>query len=178
MTLTDLQNALAGTGIGDVLIAGFVDRNNDGRVQFWPTYYTYFLECGAVLLKFSADPDTGRMRISRVDAVRDDLDPDLEPAWASVGTAVLENSIGSTALRALRLWGVDETPEGLNVTLRSSILRMDRPSFWIQHTILAFDSAAIDSTVFGLKTFRATSRNPSTSTCLKVIDEGSVPGNQ
>jgi hypothetical protein len=113
MTTADIERALAGTGIGDVLIAGFVDRNDDGRVQFWPTYYAYFLECGAVLLKFSADPDTGRMRISRVDAVRDDLDPDLEPAWASIGTAVLENSIGPTPLRGPRLWGVDETPDGV-----------------------------------------------------------------
>ena len=111
MTPTELQNALAGTGIGDVLIAGFVDRNDDGRVEFCPTYNAYFFECGAMLLKFGAVPYTGRMRISRVDAVRDELDPDLEPAWASIGTAVLDNSIGPTPLRALRLWGVDDNLE-------------------------------------------------------------------
>lgn len=114
MTLTDLQNALAGTEMGDVLIAGYVGQTDDGRVEFCPTYYAYFFECGAVLLTFRAVPYAGRMRISRGDVViRDDLDPDLKPAWASIGTTVLENSIGPTPLRALHLWGVDETTEGV-----------------------------------------------------------------
>lgn len=113
MPLTDLQNSLAGTGIDDVLLTGNID-GTDGSQQFSPSYYSFFFECGPVLVRFRAVKYTGRMRIERVDAVVDeDLDGDLQPAWTSVGLAVLDDSIGENRLRMLRLWGVGVTAAGV-----------------------------------------------------------------
>jgi hypothetical protein len=113
MNLAELRSVLLGSGIDDVLVAGFVDTS-ERPLRFYALYRAVFLELGGELLKFSVLGDTGRMQISRTnDLSFGDLDEDLERASTSLRQVVLDDPDGSNRLQRLHLWSLGNGPDGI-----------------------------------------------------------------
>ena len=110
MTLTELERALRGAALGDVLVGGFIERD-ERTARFYPQFSAVYFEVSGRLVEFRTVETTGRMRIAFVDSVQvEGLDDEL-PAETSLSELMLDNSTGATPLVTLTLWGAEDGVE-------------------------------------------------------------------
>jgi hypothetical protein len=85
MIPSEIQSALRGTGLKDIIVAGFVEKG-ERPVRFHALWRAVYFECDGALLKMAVIGDSGRMRISVVHTVCYDaeLDDDMLPALLSI----------------------------------------------------------------------------------------------
>jgi hypothetical protein len=124
MNLASLRNAFTGASIDDIIVTGFLD-GSERPVRFLPTYRLLYLECGEVLVKIGVVGDTGRMLITRVDAVacEAELEEEMQPACASLRLAELRDPDGINRVVALHLWGALDAAAGVEcAALRIDLL--------------------------------------------------------
>ena len=114
MTPSELGRLLGGAGVDDVLVVGFV-YGSEQPPCFHALYRTFFFECRGTLLRLSVLGDTGRMLVSKSEAVScdADLDDDMQPAYSSVRQAVLDDSDGPNRLAFVHLWDVRDVAGGI-----------------------------------------------------------------
>lgn len=114
MTLLELNELLRGAVIDDVLVTGFVDRS-ELPARFHALLGSFVLDCGVVLLRFSAVPYSGRGVLAPVAAVTpdSDLDDDLEPALSSLSELLIDDPNGSNRINSVTLWGAAEAAAGI-----------------------------------------------------------------
>jgi len=109
MTLANLEEALRGSTLDDILQAGFIDQGH-APPQFRALRTAVYLEFSSTTVEFQAVDSTGTMAIACVQSVQAsaELDDDMLPATASRRDDVLDDSAGSNEVTSLRLWGVVE----------------------------------------------------------------------
>jgi hypothetical protein len=112
MKLSDIQSALRGTDLKDIIVTGFVEKD-ERSLRFHALWRAVYFECDGVLLKMATVGDSGRMRLALVHSVcyEAELDDDMLPASSSVRLQVLRDPDGSNVLAAIRLWNMDQTSE-------------------------------------------------------------------
>jgi hypothetical protein len=109
MTIVDLQAALRGKSVSDILITGFVGQDVT-PVRFSPVLRSVYFECGLLLLKMAAVESTGTMQLSLVESVclETENDEGMLMAVTSLGEQRLRDPDGENQLSALRLWSASE----------------------------------------------------------------------
>ena len=112
MRLSVIQSALRGTGLKDIIVTGFVEKDEQ-PVRFHALWRAVYFECDGMLLKMAVVGDSGRMRLSVVHTVchEAELDDDMLPALSSIRLQALRDPDGSNALAAIRLWNMGESSE-------------------------------------------------------------------
>lgn len=110
MIPSEIQSALRGTGLKDIIVTGFVEKGEQ-PVRFHALWRVVYFECDGVWLKMAVVGDSGRMRLSVVHTVcyEAELDDDMLPALSSVRLQVLRDPDGSNTLAAIRLWNISES---------------------------------------------------------------------
>jgi heme oxygenase len=109
MTLLEIQMSLYGRNLTDVLLTGFIDRNDD-PLRFYALLQTVYFEFSDFLLDISTLGDSGRIRLELVASLRHnvELDDDMVFATTSIRQQILRDPDGQNVLAALRFWNVSE----------------------------------------------------------------------
>lgn len=105
MTSTDVKSKLAGAGLTDVLLVGFLDEE-EAPVRFRPILQKVYLAVGSAFLELATIGDTGRMTVTVAPTIsrHAELDDDMVPAVTSLREQLLHDPDGSNIIRLLRLW--------------------------------------------------------------------------
>lgn len=103
--LTELETRLRGKGLSDILLVGFAEED-EVPVRFYSLLRSMYFEYDTVVLEMATLNDTGRMRLSFVEAPRHcaELDEGMVPAITSIRQQVLRDTESKNSIAALRLW--------------------------------------------------------------------------
>ena len=109
MKIAEVQAALRGKGVSDILITGFVDQDVT-PVRFLPVLRSVYFECGLLLLKMEAIESAGMIQLSLTENVclETERDEEMLVAVTSLGEQRLRDPDGDNQLSALRLWSASE----------------------------------------------------------------------
>jgi hypothetical protein len=112
MMMSKIKGALSGARLTDVLVTGFIDKD-ERPVRFHALWRVIYFEFDNVLLKMAVVGDSGRIRLFLVDEVSSeaDLDDDMLPAFSSVRLQVLRDPDGSNVLATIRTWNTIQSSE-------------------------------------------------------------------
>ncbi|WP_437913890.1 hypothetical protein WME73_47045 [Sorangium sp. So ce302] len=112
MMMSKIKGALSGARLTDVLVTGFVDKD-ERPVRFHALWRAVYFEFDNVLLKMAVVGDSGRIRLFLADEVSNeaDLDDDMLPALSSVRLQVLRDPDGSNVLATIRTWNTIQSSE-------------------------------------------------------------------
>ncbi|WP_437778972.1 hypothetical protein [Sorangium sp. So ce1097] len=112
MMMSKIKVALSGARLTDVLVTGFIDKD-DRPARFHALWRAVYFEFDNMLLKTAVAGDSGRIRLSLADEVSNeaDLDDDMLPALSSVRLQVLRDPDGANVLATLRTWNTSHSPE-------------------------------------------------------------------
>lgn len=112
MMMSKIKGALSGARLTDVLVTGFVDKD-ERPARFHALWRAVYFEFDNVLLKMAVVGDSGRIRLFLADEVSNeaDLDDDMLPALSSVRLQVLRDPDGSNVLAAIRTWNTIQSSE-------------------------------------------------------------------
>ncbi|WP_437296365.1 hypothetical protein [Sorangium sp. So ce426] len=110
--MSKIKGALSGARLTDVLVTGFVDKN-ERPVRFHALWRAVYFEFDDVLLKMAVVGDSGRIRLFLADEVSNeaDLNDDMLPALSSVRLQVLRDPDGSNVLATIRTWNTIQSSE-------------------------------------------------------------------
>ncbi len=105
MTPVELGDLLRFSTLDDVLVAGFIDDDED-PVGFHGVLTAAYLDFAGVLIEIRAAESDGTLVVTPVAQVRHhfELDESMRPAVASIQEIVIEDPDGDCAVTVLRLW--------------------------------------------------------------------------
>ena len=104
MKHTNLETALKGRALTDVVLTGFVDQD-DVPVQFHSVLRFLYFEFGTLLLEMATLGDSGRMQLTFVDVPCSvATEEDMLPAVTSIRQQVLRDTESDNRIAMLRLW--------------------------------------------------------------------------
>lgn len=122
MKIAHLTQIIDGGRIDDVLLPGFVDKE-ELPLRFHASLSSYYFDCGGTFLRFSAIGYSGRGLLTVVPEITCDLDldDDLVFASTSIKQLVLRDPDGSNHIERISLWNSHDGPSGIEC----SAMRLD-----------------------------------------------------